>query len=75
MVVYVDPFSMANERPWMVDNACVAALGCKGKSFTETIENTERRPQGPAGISPLFSKDKLDRFSDCLVRESGDPNG
>ena len=30
MVVYVNPFSMANERSWMVDNACVAVLGCKG---------------------------------------------
>lgn len=56
----------------MVDNACVAALGCKGESFIEVIEDTERGLQGPA---PLFSKDELDRFSDCLVRESGDPNG
>ena len=76
MVVYVDPFSMANEQPWMVDNACVAALGCKGESFIEAIEDTERGLQGPAGgFSPLFSKDELNRFSDCLVRESGDPNG
>lgn len=42
IVVYVDPFSMANERPWMVDNACVAALGCKGESFIEVIEDAER---------------------------------
>lgn len=83
MVVYVDPFSMANEQPWMVDNACVAALGCKGESFIEVIEGTERGLQGPEGacrglrgFSPLFStKDELNRFSDCLVRESGDPNG
>lgn len=72
IVVYVDPFSMANERPWMVDNACVAALGCKGESFIEVIEDTERSLQG---LSPLFSKGELDRFSDCLIRESGDPNG
>ena len=72
MVVYVDPFSMANEQPWMVDSACVAALGCKGESFIEAIEDTER---GLQGLAPLFSKDELDRFSDCLVRESGDPNG
>lgn len=73
--MYVDPFSMANERPWMVDNACVAALGCKGESFTEAIEDTERRTQGPAGIFAPLLKDEADRFSDCLVRESGDPNG
>ena len=77
--MYVDPFSMANEQPWMVDNACVAALGCKGESFIEVIEDTERGLQGPAGapqgLAPLFSKDELDCFSDCLVRESGDPNG
>ena len=70
--MYVDPFSMANERPWMVDNACVAVLGCKGEFFIEVIEDTERCPQG---FSPLFSKDELDRFSDCLIRECGDPNG
>ena len=75
MVVYVDQFSMENERLRMIDNACVAALGCKGESFIEAVEDTERRPQGSAGTSPLSSKDELDRFSDCLVRESGDPNG
>ena len=75
MVVYVDPFSMANEQPWMVDNACVAALGCKGESFIEAIEDTERGLQGPVGIFAPLLKDELDRFSDCLVRESGDPNG
>ena len=47
--MYVNPFSMANERPWIVGNACVAALGCKGESFIEAIEDTERRPQEPAG--------------------------
>lgn len=31
--------------------------------------------RGLQGLSPLSSKDELDRFSDCLVRESGDPNG
>ena len=76
MVVYVDPFSMANERPWMVDNACVAALGCKGESFIEAVEDTERRPQGSAGIfRPSSQKTSSTVFSDCLVRESGDPNG
>ena len=59
----------------MVDNACVAALGCKGESFIEAIEDAERRPRGLQGLSPLLSKDELDRFSDCLVRECGDPNG
>ncbi len=72
IVVYVDPFSMANERPWMIDNACVATLGCEGESFIDVIEDMERSLQG---LSPLFSKDELDRFSDCLVGESGDPNG
>lgn len=72
MVMHVDPFSMANERPWMVDNACVAALGCKGESFIEVIEDAERCLQG---LSPLFSKDELGRFSDCLIRECGDLNG
>lgn len=72
IVVYVDPFSMANERPWMIDNACVATLGCKGESFIDVIEDTERSMQK---LPPLFSKDELDRFSDCLVRESGDLNG
>ena len=76
MVVYVNPFSMANERSWMVDNACVAALGCKGEFFIEVIEDTERRPQGSAGIfRPSSQKTSSTVFSDCLVRESGDPNG
>ena len=59
----------------MVDNACVAALGCKGESITEAIEDTERRTQGPAGIFAPLLKDEVDRFSNCLGRESGDPNG
>ena len=75
MAVYVDPFSMANERPRMVDNACVAALGCKGESFIEAIEDAEWRPRGPAGtFAPLLER-RARLFSDCLVRESGDPNG
>ena len=75
MVVYVDPFSMANEQPWMVDNACVAALGCKGEFFIVQLRMRSGARRGLRGFSPLFSKDELDRFSDCLVRESGDPNG
>ena len=63
---------MANERPWMIDNACVAALGCEGESFIDVIEDAERNMQG---LPPLFSKDELDRFSDSLIKESGDPNG
>ena len=75
MVVYVNPFSMANERPQMVDNDCMAALGCKGESFIEAVEDTERRPRGPAGtFAPLLER-RARLFSDCLVRESGDPNG
>ena len=30
---------------------------------------------GLQGLSPLFSKDELDCFSGCLIRESGDPSG
>ena len=63
MVVYVDPFSMANEQPWMVDNACVAALGCKGEFFIEAIEDAERGLQGPAGIfAPLLNKRRAQPF-------------
>lgn len=50
-------------------------LAAEGEPFIEAIEDTERRPQGPAGIFAPLLKDEVDRFSDCLVRESGDPNG
>lgn len=79
MVVYVDPFSMANEQPWMVDNACVAALGCKGESFIEAIEDTERGLQGPEGacrgLRPSSQKTSSTIFRTALLGNPGTPTG
>lgn len=74
--MYVDPFSMANERPWMVDNACMAALGCKGESFIEAVEDMERRPQGSAGIfRPSSQKTSSTVFRTALLGNPGIPTG